>query len=62
LRIGTETCTLVTILELKESEKGNNDSESSLLETETEAEAVAFSRGWGILLVCGRGGSLFEMI
>jgi hypothetical protein len=27
----------VTVLESKESEKGNNDSESSLLETETEA-------------------------
>jgi hypothetical protein len=37
----------VTISESKESEKGSNDSESSLLETETEAgmevEAVAFA-------------------
>jgi hypothetical protein len=43
------TCTLVTILASKEREKGNNDLESSLLETETEvgteaeAEAAAFS-------------------
>jgi hypothetical protein len=35
-RVGTETCTLVTILESKESEKGNNDLKSSLLEIDTE--------------------------
>jgi hypothetical protein len=59
----------VTVLESRESEKGNNDSESSLSEAETEAreEAEVFSfvgtvflqREQGTLLFCGRGGSLF---
>jgi hypothetical protein len=43
-RIGTEACTLVTVLESKEREKGSDiDSESSL---ETEMEAGKRKRRW----------------
>jgi hypothetical protein len=63
LRIGTEACTLVTVLESKESEKGSNDLESSLLETEMEAgmeaEAAAFSFVGTVFSVKRTGDSSF---
>jgi hypothetical protein len=69
LRTGTETCTLVTILESKEREKGNNDSESSLetemevrMEAEKEAETeveTAFSFIRMVFSVRRTGNSVF---
>jgi hypothetical protein len=72
LQIETETCTLVTVSESRGSEKGNNDLESSLLETETEVgmEATAFSFVGTVFSVkrmrdssfLWEGGSLFQMV
>jgi hypothetical protein len=61
-RAGTETCTLVIILESKEREKGSNDLESSSeTETEvgTEAETAAFSFVGTVFSVKRMGDSVF---